>query len=130
MSDFTVLSRALEAGELDAALGRLACLAPGADPGPSRDRVRRVMEGFRARLGEDVPIVVGELGYPENGFTGTPAELLRAFNRRLPALAARLPRCAVASAEGLTCRGDGLHFDTPSLRAFGLRYLAAWQGLR
>ena len=109
--------------------GESDCLAPEQlEAYPAR--FLRVMEGFRARLGEDVPIVVGELGYPENGFTGTPAELLRAFNRRLPALAARPPRCAVASAEGLTCRGDGLHFDTPSLRAFGLRYLAAWQSLR
>ena len=55
--------------------GESDCLAPEqleAYP----ERFLRVMEGFRARLGEDVPIVVGELGYPENGFTGTPAELL------------------------------------------------------
>ena len=91
------------------------------------ERFLRTMRAFRAELG-DLPILVGELGYPEHGFTGTPAELLRAFNRRLPALAAALPRCAVVSAAGLVCRGDGLHFDTPSLRAFGLRYLEAWQG--
>ena len=84
----------------------------------------RTMEGFREQLGP-LPIVVGELGCPENGFTGTPAELIREFNRRLPGLAARLPDCRVASAEGLTCRGDGLHFDTPSLRTFGRRYLDA-----
>lgn len=88
----------------------------------------RTMEAFRARLG-DLPIVVGELGYPENGFTGTPAGLLREFNRRLPALAGQVPRCGVVSARGLTCRGDGLHFDTASLRTFGLRYLEAYQAL-
>lgn len=86
------------------------------------------MRAFRAALG-DIPIVVGELGYPEHGFTGTPAGLLNAFNERLPALAAQLPSCAVAPAARLTCRGDGLHFDTPSLRAFGLRYLEAYRSL-
>ena len=88
----------------------------------------RTMRAFRDELG-DLPIVVGELGYPEHGFTGTPAELLNAFNARLPALAARLPRCAVVSAAQLTSRGDGLHFDTPSLRIFGLRYLEAYRNL-
>ena len=88
----------------------------------------RTMEGFRAQLG-DLPILVGELGYPEHGFTGTPAPLLREFNRRLPDLAARIPGCRVISAQGLTCRGDGLHFDTPSLRTFGLRYLEGYQAL-
>ena len=88
----------------------------------------RTMRTFRDELG-DLPIVVGELGYPEHGFTGTPAELLNAFNARLPALAAQLPCCAVVSAAQLPSRGDGLHFDTPSLRIFGLRYLEAYRSL-
>ena len=88
----------------------------------------RTMRTFRDELG-DLPIVVGELGYPEHGFTGTPAELLNAFNARLPTLAAQLPRCAVVSAAQLPSRGDGLHFDTPSLRIFGLRYLEAYRSL-
>lgn len=107
--------------------GESDCLAPEqleAYP----EQFLRTMEGFRAQLG-DLPILVGELGYPEHGFTGTPAPLLREFNRRLPDLAARIPGCRVISAQGLTCRGDGLHFDTPSLRAFGLRYLEGYQAL-
>lgn len=107
--------------------GESDCLEP-AQLEAYPDQFLRTMEGFRARLGE-IPILVGELGYPENGFTGTPAELLQAFNRRLPALAARVPGCRVVSARGLTCRGDGLHFDTPSLRTFGLRYLEAYQAM-
>ena len=107
--------------------GESDCLAPEqleAYP----EQFLRTMEGFRAQLG-DLPILVGELGYPEHGFTGTPAPLLREFNRRLPDLAARVPGCRVISAQGLTCRGDGLHFDTPSLRTFGLRYLEGYQAL-
>lgn len=77
----------------------------------------------------DLPIVVGELGYPENGFHGTPAELLKEFNHRLPELAAQLPKCAVVSAADLTARPDGLHFTTESLRTLGLRYLEAYKSL-
>ena len=72
---------------------------------------------------------VGELGWPEHGFHGTPAELLHEFNRRLPEWAAQLPRCAVVSAKGLTARPDGLHFTTEALRTLGLRYLEAYQSL-
>ncbi len=86
------------------------------------------MRAFRAELG-NLPIVVGELGWPEHGFDGTPAELLREFNRRLPELAAQLPNCAVVSAAGLTARPDGLHFTTEALRTLGLRYLEAYKSL-
>ena len=108
--------------------GESDCLEP-AQPDAYPALFLRTMRAFRAELG-GLPILVGELGYPENGFTGTPAAPLRAFNARLPALAAQLPGCAVVSAAGLTCRGDGLHFDTPSLRAFGLRYLDALDSLQ
>ena len=73
--------------------------------------------------------MVGELGYPENGFRGTPAELLKEFNHRLPELAAQLPKCAVVSAADLAARPDGLHFTTESLRTLGLRYLEAYKSL-
>lgn len=86
------------------------------------------MTAFRQEL-RDLPIVLGELGYPANGFTSTPAALVTEFNRCLPALAAEMPNCCVVSAKALNCRGDGLHFDTPSLREFGRRYYRAWQEL-
>ena len=107
--------------------GESDCLAPEqleAYP----EQFLRTMEGFRTELG-DLPIVVGELGYPENGFHGTPALLLKEFNRCLPELAAQLPNCAVVSAAGLTARPDGLHFTTEALRTLGLRYLEAYKSL-
>ena len=107
--------------------GESDCLAPEqlkAYP----EQVLRTMRAFREELG-DLPIVVGELGYPENGFHGTPAELLKEFNHRLPELAAQLPKCAVVSAADLTARPDGLHFTTESLRTLGLRYLEAYKSL-
>lgn len=107
--------------------GESDCLAPEqleAYP----EQFLRTMRAFREELG-DLPIVVGELGYPENGFHGTPAELLKEFNHRLPELAAQLPKCAVVSAADLTARPDGLHFTTESLRTLGLRYLEAYKSL-
>ena len=88
----------------------------------------RTMRAFREELG-DLPIVVGELGCPENGFHGTPADCLNAFNERLPGLVAQLPKCAVVSAAGLSARPDGLHFTTEALRTLGLRYLEAYRSL-
>ena len=38
-----------------------------------------------------------------------------------------LNNCAVASAEGLTHRGDGLHFNSTSYRIFGKRYFEAYK---
>lgn len=107
--------------------GESDCLAPEqleAYP----EQFLRTMRAFREELG-DLPIVVGELGYSENGFHGTPAELLKEFNHRLPELAAQLPKCAVVSAADLTARPDGLHFTTESLRTLGLRYLEAYKSL-
>lgn len=83
------------------AQGESDCLAPEqleAYP----EQFLRTMRAFREELG-DLPIVVGELGYPENGFHGTPAELLKEFNHRLPELAAQLPKCAVVSAADPYC---------------------------
>ena len=77
--------------------GESDCLAPEqleAYP----EQFLRTMRAFRAELG-DLPIVVGELGYPEHGFHGTPAELLKEFNR--PAGAGR---AAAALCRGLRCR--------------------------
>lgn len=107
--------------------GESDCLAPEqleAYP----EQFLRTMRGFRKQL-SNLPIIVGELGHPENGFHDTPAELVNEFNHRLPGLAAQLPRCAVVSAEGLTARPDGLHFTTESLRTLGLRYLDAYKSL-
>lgn len=88
-----------------------------------------VMTSFRQELG-DVPILLGELGYPENGFTFTQPDWIHQFNAQLAELASQLPLCAIVSAKGLYCQGDQLHFDTPSLREFGRRYYQKWEELQ
>ena len=64
----------------------------------------------------DVPVVIGELVYsrPQS------AE----FNQTIPTIAAAVPNCGWVSAEGLTDRGDKLHFSAESARALGQRYAA------
>jgi hypothetical protein len=44
-------------------------------------------------------------------------------------IAEEIPACAVVSAEGLTLKPDGVHFDAPSLRVFGRRYFEAYKKL-
>ena len=51
MTDFSALSRALEAGKLDESLRLLGCLAPQEDVAPARARAARVMAGFREAFG-------------------------------------------------------------------------------
>ncbi|QDH78955.1 sialate O-acetylesterase [Echinicola soli] len=69
----------------------------------------------------NLPFIAGEIGY---------------FNREdhinsvLKQLPDSLPFTAVVSAEGLTDKGDRLHFDTPSAHKLGLRYAKAIQQLR
>lgn len=87
------------------------------------------MKAFLQQLGEDLPIVIGELGRPELGFYSSDAQSLIEFNRRLPELAAQLPRCRVASSEGLPCQGDGFHFGTADIRKLGERYFEAYKSL-
>jgi hypothetical protein len=71
---------------------------------------------------EDVPVIMGELG----GFLGDDTEHDNRYfplvNKALADIAARNPRIALASANGLISKGDNLHFDAESLREFGRRY--------
>ena len=69
----------------------------------------------------DVPVIIGELGR----FRAASTE----FNTNLPEVARQVPRCAFATAEDLTDKGDKLHFDAASQRLFGQRYAAAFQKL-
>lgn len=70
-----------------------------------------------------VPFIVGQIGR----FAGKPWDAdQQQFDRSLRELPARVPRTAYVSAEGLTDRGDRLHFDAASARELGRRYAAAY----
>ena len=77
-----------------------------------------MIASFRREFGP-VPFVAGELGrYLSN--TGWPV-----INAHLHALEGKVPAYRVASSEGLTPNSDNVHFNTESLREFGLRYAEA-----
>ena len=74
-----------------------------------------------------VPVVIGELGeylLRRKNF-GLTTELNRVFH----SVAEKNALIGVASAEGLNCREDILHFDSPSLRIFGERYYDVYREL-
>ena len=72
-----------------------------------------MIASFRREFGP-VPFVAGELGrYLSN--TGWPV-----INAHLHALEGKVPAYRVASSEGLTPNSDNVHFNTESLREFGL----------
>jgi hypothetical protein len=93
-----------------------------------KERFLAIMNEFQSRLGVKLDIVVGELGY----FLYDRADkhlFVRDVNSALNDLAL-LPGIAIASAEGLTDRGDQLHFDSVSQREFGKRYFEAYRKLK
>ncbi len=76
----------------------------------------------------NLPAVIGELSGNIN-CTGLDIEKVKAFNRRLPAMAAQIGNCAVAKAEDLAVQGDGIHFSAVSQRTLGHRYFEAFRSL-
>ncbi len=87
-------------------------------------RFTKIMESLLARLHISVPVILGELGSfqdtePYNGLVN---EQIRALGER--------PGWGYASAEGLTDKGDALHFDTRSQMELGKRYFDVYKTLR
>ena len=81
-------------------------------------KLEGMIVSFRREFGS-VPFVAGELGrYLDN--TGW-----RVINAHLHALEGKVPNYRVVSSEGLTPNSDNVHFNTESLRDFGLRYAEA-----
>ncbi len=95
-----------------------------------RQRWIRFMENLRADLNaRDVPVVVGQLGEfysPANGGKGVYADVV---NEQLATLVVAAPHVGFASSSGLKAKSDQVHFDSPSLREFGVRYALAWLAL-
>lgn len=95
------------------------------------ERLAGMVKALRVELGAgDVPFVAGQLG----GFLkradkeGKPS-FWPEVNGQLAAAVKTVPRAALVESAGLQHKGDGVHFDTASLREFGQRYAAAMQRL-
>jgi hypothetical protein len=77
---------------------------------------------------EDLPVIVGGLGeFLPKRAPGGALDNYEEVNRALAELAAENHLIGFVSAEGLADRGDNLHFSSPALYEFGLRYLEAFE---
>ena len=70
----------------------------------------------------DLPVVVGQLGPYINPERFRGIEVVRTALRNLPAA---VPHVAFMDADGLTHKGDGVHFDAASEIELGRRYALA-----
>ena len=81
---------------------------------------------LRADLGqENLPVIVGELSncYTDRWNFGDRPKII---NDGYFQATKHLSNCALVSADGLKLKADGIHFNSVSLREFGLRYATAY----
>src|SRR5262249_39022927 len=95
------------------------------------ERLAGMVADLRQELAAgDVPFVAGELGRFRLDAKEGKANYTKLVNEQINSLPTRVSKAAAVSSEGLKHKGDGTHFDSPSLREFGRRYAAAMQGLK
>lgn len=89
--------------------------------------LKEVIGNFREDLAlSGVPFLCGELGhYLKGGEYYFPQ-----IDTDIRSVVSELPDMGWVSAEGLTDKGDHLHFDSASAREFGRRYFAEYMRLR
>ena len=94
-----------------------------------KERFLRMITEMKSQLGkEDVPVIVGGLGdFLPKRSPGGALDNYMEVNRALTEIAEENALIGFASAEGLSDRGDNLHFSSPALYEFGLRYLDAFE---
>lgn len=90
-------------------------------------RFARFLAQLRKDLGaENVPVIVGQLG---EFITDKQYTQLARINAELATIPLQVPLTGFVSSQGLKDKGDGIHFDTPSLKEFGRRYALAFLAL-
>jgi hypothetical protein len=88
------------------------------------------MTAFRRELGEELPIIIGELSEHMGPRWEKIARGAPLMNRLLRELANELPNCRLAKAADLLCRSDGIHFSAASCRTLGMRYFEEYLALK
>lgn len=87
------------------------------------------MTAFRRELGEELPVIIGELSAHMGPRWEKVAKGVPAMNELLRDLANELPNCRLVKAADLPCRSDGIHFSAHSCRTLGVRYFEAYKEL-
>ena len=96
-----------------------------------RERLEKIIKAMRRELElDDVPFLIGGLGdFLQNFRMEVVAENYKKVNEALKETARYNELVGFVSAEGLTANPDNLHFNTVSLREFGLRYYQEFRKL-
>lgn len=90
-------------------------------------KLHALVARWRSALGTPtLPFIAGRLGRFEGQPWDAPREAIDAAHRALPDV---VPHTACVSADGLTHKGDGVHFDAASARELGRRYADAYLAL-
>ena len=100
-----------------------------ADASSYSQRFTAMITTLRERLdAPSLPVILGELG----GYLSERPDFphYRTVNTELRKVPDTLPYSAFVSAEGLTDKGDNLHYDARSLRLLGGRYAAAYLAMQ
>ena len=100
-----------------------------ADASSYSQRFADMVTALREQLGAPLlPVILGELGAYLSERPDFPH--YRTVNAELRRVPDALSHSAFVSAEGLTDKGDSLHYNAHSLRILGQRYADAYLGLR
>ncbi|MCA9084082.1 MAG: sialate O-acetylesterase [Planctomycetaceae bacterium] len=95
------------------------------------ERLSGMVTDLRTELqSPDVPFVAGELGRFLAKVKNDKPSYWPVVNEQLHLLPMRISKSSIVSSEGLSHKGDDVHFDSPSLREFGRRYAKAMQKLQ
>ena len=88
-----------------------------------QQRFIQMITQLRKDLGnEKLPVIVGELGRFAASYQNGKLKCMDIVNEALRAMPSVIENCGLASSEGLTDRGDSIHFNSVSYRIFGKRY--------
>ena len=77
-------------------------------------------------LCESTPVIIGELGEFVGDYDGGKLKYFKEINKVLIGLSEELACGGFVSSKGLTCKNDGIHFDSKSYREFGKRYFEVY----
>lgn len=88
-----------------------------------KERFITMMTEMRKQIGaEDLPLIIGELSLDADSKRWGHVAYVDRMNAIFHEIAKEIPHCAVASAEGLPLKTDGIHFNSIGSREFGHRY--------
>lgn len=89
-------------------------------------RFKNVIDTIKKELNlsQEIPVIVGELGEFVGNYEDGKCKYFKEINRILQELANEYG--GFVSAKGLTCKDDGIHFNSKSYREFGKRYFKVY----